>query len=105
MMKANQQKLFNLLGLAQRAGKVASGETAVENMIRSGKAKLVLVAGDAAAAAKKSYGDMAAFYNVKVFEISDKITLGNCIGKNARVAVALSDAGFVEAMVKLLREE
>ena len=39
----NSKKILNLLGLATKAGKIASGEFAAEKAVKSGKAHLVLV--------------------------------------------------------------
>ena len=41
------------LGLAQKAGKLASGDYAVRSALKNGKAKLLLVAADAAENSKK----------------------------------------------------
>ena len=49
---------LSLLGLAARAGKVVSGEFAVEKSVKSGKTFLVLVAEDASANTKKNFSDM-----------------------------------------------
>ncbi|HFM9816145.1 ribosomal L7Ae/L30e/S12e/Gadd45 family protein, partial [[Eubacterium] siraeum] len=43
----NKQKISNLLGLAQRAGRIISGEELVVKAIQDGKAKLVFLAHDA----------------------------------------------------------
>ncbi|MGZ7246578.1 ribosomal L7Ae/L30e/S12e/Gadd45 family protein, partial [Streptococcus pyogenes] len=43
-----KQKVLNLLGLAQRAGRLISGEELVVDAIRKGQAKLVFLAEDAA---------------------------------------------------------
>ena len=42
------ERIINLLSMAQRAGKVASGEFAVEKALAAKKIELLLVAGDAA---------------------------------------------------------
>ena len=39
----NSKKILNLLGLATKAGKIASGEFAAEKAVKSGKAHLVIV--------------------------------------------------------------
>ncbi|EGP67406.1 ribosomal protein L7Ae domain protein [Streptococcus sp. oral taxon 056 str. F0418] len=44
----NKQQVANLLGLAQRAGRIISGEELVVKAIQEGKAKMVFLAGDAA---------------------------------------------------------
>ena len=45
----NEDKILNLLGLAQRAGKVISGDFIVEKAIKRKEPKLVLLASDCAA--------------------------------------------------------
>ena len=39
-------KVLSLLGLAKRAGRLLSGESAVKEGVRFGKAHLVVIAGD-----------------------------------------------------------
>ena len=43
----NKQKISNFLGLAQRAGRIISGEELVVKAIQDGKAKMVFLAHDA----------------------------------------------------------
>ena len=43
----NSKKILNLLGLATKAGKIASGEFAAEKAVKSGKAHLVIVSEEA----------------------------------------------------------
>jgi len=45
----NEDKVLNLLGLAQRAGKLSSGDFIVEKAMKKKTPKLVLLAGDCAA--------------------------------------------------------
>lgn len=96
------QKIMNLLGIAQRARQVVSGELAVEKFVQSGKAKLLIVAEDVSEGTRKSYMDMAKFYHVQLISILSKEDLGAAIGKYNRAAVALSDPGFIKALIKLI---
>ena len=98
----NEEKLLNLLGLAQRAGRLASGGEAAEGCIRSGKAALVLLASDASEGTRKRYEDMARFRKVELCTVLTKEKLGASIGKAERSAVAVADAGFAKAMKKCL---
>lgn len=50
----NDQKVLNLLGMAQRAGKLVSGEDLSLKEIRNGTAKLVIVAVDASENTRKN---------------------------------------------------
>jgi len=94
----NRARLVSLLGLAQKAGKLASGEVAVENAVRAGKAKLVLIAADASDNTKKSYRDLAAYYQGAYYEGLSKDELGHAIGKPSRAALAVTDVGFGRAI-------
>ncbi len=97
-----EEKVISLLGLAQKAGEISSGELSVEKAVKSGKAKLLIVATDCSDATKKSYNDMAAYYKVDLYEIFSKEQLGQCIGKVYRAALAITDTGFTNAVKKLL---
>ena len=57
-------KALSMIGLATKAGKIASGEFAVESAVRKGKACLVIIASDASDNTKKSFNDMGAYYHV-----------------------------------------
>lgn len=102
MNNIQNQKIFNLLSMAQRANKVVSGELAVEKFVQSGRAKLLLVANDVSDATRKKYTNMANFYQVNLINILSKQMLGECIGKNYRAAIALDDDGFIKALLKLI---
>ncbi|BBB93138.1 MAG TPA: ribosomal L7Ae/L30e/S12e/Gadd45 family protein [Methylomusa anaerophila] len=98
----NEQKLMSILGLAQKAGKLASGEFAVQGAIKSGKARLLLIASDASESTKQTYRDQAAYYKIASYEASSKDHLGRCIGKARRAAIAIIDDGFAKSIVSLL---
>ena len=51
----NNNKVLSLLGLATKAGKVASGEFSTEKSVKTGKGFLVLVADDASQNTRKKF--------------------------------------------------
>ena len=93
------------LGMAARAGRLASGDETVLRAIRSGKAKLVVVAADASDKAKKKYGDKCRAYGVRRVEAFDRRTLGTAIGKAERVVAAVLDAGLAALVADRLGEQ
>lgn len=95
-------KILSLLGLAKKAGKLKSGEFCVETELKKGRAKLVIVAGDASDNSQKNYKDMCAYRKVPIFTYSDKEALGACIGTEERAAVVLLDEGFANGIIKEL---
>lgn len=103
MKNSGTRKLCGLLGLAAKAGKVQSGEFCTEKSLKTRRAKLCIVASDASQATKKHLGDMCAYRNVPVFmEVLDKETLGHTIGKQMRASLVVEDAGFAEALSRLI---
>ena len=97
-----QDKTLLMLGLAQRAGKVASGEFSTEKAVKSKKAFLVVVASDASDNTKKMFSDMCTFYKVPIAFYSDKVSLGHAIGKEFRASLAVLDEGFGKQIQKHL---
>jgi ribosomal protein L7Ae-like RNA K-turn-binding protein len=91
-----------MIGLAQRAGKVVSGEFATEKAVKQRKAAAVVVAGDSSDNTRKNFRDMCTYYNVPYYEYSDKETLGNAIGKQFRASLAVIDENFGNQIKKLL---
>ncbi|GLC87359.1 YlxQ family RNA-binding protein [Lysinibacillus piscis] len=99
------QAVFNLLGLAARARKIVSGEDLVVKEIRNGNAKLIILASDAAKNASKKIQDKCTYYNVEYHVIGDRYDLGHATGKEARVALAITDKGFASKLSSLLNEK
>lgn len=96
-------KYLNLLGIAFRAGKCSLGEDQVLRDVRSGKAKLVLLANDTGHQTKKKLTDKSKFYKVPLIIVEeDRETLSNAIGKSHNVAIAILDAGFAKKLKSLI---
>ncbi|MCR5175731.1 MAG: ribosomal L7Ae/L30e/S12e/Gadd45 family protein [Anaerovibrio sp.] len=100
----NKIKILNLLSMAQRANKVVSGDFAVVKAADGGKARLILVADDAAEETKKKYQRMAENAGIKLYYLTDKEELGHCIGKEFRAVAAILDKGFADALTKLFED-
>lgn len=92
------KKILSMLGLAQKAGKIASGEFSTEKAVKEGKAYRVIVAGDSSDNTKKMFSDMCTFYKVPIHFFSDKDTIGHSIGKQFRASLAILDEGFANTI-------
>ena len=99
-----EKKLYAMLGMAQKAGKLASGEFSTEKAVKEGHARLVVVAGDASENTKKMFRNMCAYYQVPCCSFSDKETLGERIGKEFRASLAIKDAGMAKAVCRYLEK-
>ena len=86
------QPMYQLLGLACRAGKIVSGDMAVKDAIMRGKGKVLLIAGDCAKRTSNSFKQLALEHKIPLVECSTKAELGGAIGKTPRsVAVIIAD--------------
>ena len=94
----NDRSVIFALGLAQKAGKIASGDFAVKAALKGGKVKLLIIASDASDNSKKDIFYLAGLYSVKTIEILDREQLGMAIGKAKRTAIAVLDANFANMM-------
>ena len=72
-------RVLSMLGIAAKAGSVASGEFSTEKAVKEGRAYLVIVAQDASDNTKKMFRNMTDFYQVPMYEYSDKEMLGNFV--------------------------
>lgn len=95
----------NLIGLAQRAGKLLSGEGTVESALRRGKVKMLILAEDASANTQKLFNNMAAGAHVPVYVCGTKEQLGLAIGKSHRSAVAITDINFARGLKPYLIDD
>lgn len=99
-MKSNQW--MSLLGLANRARKVISGEELSVKEIRNGAAKLILLSTDASGNTTKKITDKCHSFHVPYRMVESRYLLGKAIGKESRVVVAVMDDGFAKKLITLL---
>ena len=100
-----KKKILNMLGLAMKAGCVASGETAAENALIAGTARFLILAADASANSRKHFADMARFRKLPYTVWGSKEELGHAIGKAERSAVILTDQGFAGRISEMIPTE
>lgn len=84
---------LNLLGLANRARKLVTGELLIDKIKRQ-EVFLVLIAEDASENIKKKLMDKCIFYHVSYLVIGTRTSLSKAIGKTNRVALGITDEGF-----------
>ena len=93
-----------MLGLAQRAGKLISGEELVIKAVQSGQARLVFLANDAGSNVTKKTTDKCNYYNIEVSTVFNALELSMAIGK-PRKTVAVVDAGFSKKPIAEISEQ
>ena len=99
-MSDSRKRVLNLIGLATKAGKTASGEFSTEKAVKSGKAYLVVVSEEASDNTRKKFTDMCTYYRVPIVIFGGKDELGHYMGKEMRASLAILNEGFAKAVVK-----
>ena len=97
-----QNKALSMISLATKAGKTVSGDFCTEKEVKTGRAALVIVAGDASENTKKKFRNMCDYYHVPIYFYEDKDTLGHAMGKEFRASLAVLDAGFAKGIMRHL---
>lgn len=98
------KKVYAMLGMAMKAGKVASGEFSTEKSVKSGHAYLVIVSEDASNNTKKMFSNMCQFYEVPRYFFGTKEELGYAIGKGMRSSLAITDENFAKSIKNRLEQ-
>ena len=97
-------RILGMLGMAQRCGRLVTGEAPCRAAVRSGAACLVLVDEGASAGSRKTLGDACAHYGVPMGLLPPG-ELGQATGRPGRMAAAVTDASFAQRLMSLLDEQ
>jgi len=95
-----EKDVAGVLGLAQKAGKLSSGDQGVKEALAGGKAKLLVIAADTSPNTEKELRFLAGKASVPIVTCMQRAALGLCIGKAPRASVAVLDQGFAELIMK-----
>lgn len=94
--------VLNMIGLARRAGHVESGDAAVRGSIGRRRARLIILAGDAAERTKEAFGRLARDAGIPLVVCGTKDSLGSILGKPSRSVAAITDDNFARGIVKAI---
>lgn len=93
---------LGLLGLARRAGAVAPGVEAARRAVDAGAARLLLIAEDASGTQLDKVRAPAERRGVLVRSLGTRNDLGRAVGGPPLSAVAVTNEGFAEQMLRRL---
>ena len=86
-------RLRNAIGLAMKAGRISSGDFAVEKLTRAGKALLVLIDEEASENTRDKYAHLCRNAHIDLTSVR---ALGACIGRPGRMLAAVTDKNFTD---------
>ncbi|MCQ2504103.1 MAG: ribosomal L7Ae/L30e/S12e/Gadd45 family protein [Saccharofermentans sp.] len=102
-----EDKILGFIGLAMRAGKVASGYDMALSAISGGQAKLLILSKDIS---RNTLGKLLKRLESDGIEAPDAYSfskasrLGDAIGKPDRAVIAITDEGFAKKLSTMLEE-
>ena len=94
-----------MIGLARRSGKTVSGGFSTMQAITSGKAALVIAAGDASQRTQKVLSDKCAYRQIPLRFVESGDRLGHCMGQEYRSQMAVTDEKMAQAILKLFDQQ
>jgi ribosomal protein L7Ae-like RNA K-turn-binding protein len=87
-----------------KAGMLKTGDFASESVLRSGVAKLIVLAENASGNTKKKFINKAFYYKIPVYIYGCIDDLSHSTGVVNRAVFAVTDSGFAANIVKQLRD-
>lgn len=97
-MKSN--KIYGLLGLARRAGKISFGTESSQETIEKKRAKLVIVATDSSNRTKKHFKELCEKLNVEFRMVGNIELLSQSIGQVNKAVFVIKDENFAKELIK-----
>ena len=99
-----RDSLLWLVTLARKAGKAYTGAFLSERAVKSGRARLVIIAADASDNTKKKFYDCCAYCGTACFEYASKELLARYTGKENVSVIAVTDENFARGIEGKFKE-
>lgn len=101
-MNSNENKIYGLLGLCMKAGKICFGTESCIDMLNKRKIKLLILAKDSSERTIENFQRICEFNNVPLYIFSSKDELSKSIGKNNKTVFGIRDKNLADAIKKIL---
>lgn len=98
LASAIRDKIASLLAMATKAGKSASGFSAVEDALRKDRVAMLVFASDCSAGTREKLLNGVAAVPARQLTFSSKDALGKMTGRDQAGVIAIIDAGFADAV-------
>ena len=95
-------KVYGLIGLSAKAGKIAFGTDNCLEMISKKKVKLIIVAKDSSERTINNFLNKCKENNIDFYIYGNKEELSKAIGKNNQTGIGIKDKNLAGAIIKIL---
>lgn len=96
------KKIFGLLGLSSKAGKIVFGTDACIKAIKRKKVSLIIVANDSSERTKNNFNIICRQYDIPLYNFGTIEELSNAIGKINKAVIGVINKNFSRELKKLL---
>lgn len=101
-LNLNLKKVYNIIGIAQKAGQISAGTLAARTSLIRKRAHLLVMSGDISDSTRDSLVSLCKRQKIAWVELGNKYDLGTAVGKAYRVALTINDAGMAKALLDCL---
>ena len=98
------ERVYGMLGLAARAGKVVSGSDAVIGAIRAGNVKLLIFTKDISRNSLDKILKNTGSDEITCYSFGTSEDLGYALGKSDRTVAAITDKSFADGISAILEK-
>ena len=95
-------KVYGLLGISMKAGKLTFGTDSTMDMISKRKIKMIIVAKDSSERTIKHFKDKCDDYNIPFYIFGNKEEISKAIGKDNKTVIGIKDKNLAMAIEKIL---
>lgn len=103
--ETKNRRIFGLLGLCAKAGKIVSGTDATILEMEKRKIQLVIIANDASDKTKKNMKYICEKNKVEIIEFGSIEKLSNCIGKTNKAIIGIKSKNIADGIRKSVSNE
>lgn len=97
-------KIYSMIGLAMKAGKIAFGSDMCIEKIKGKAASLIIIAEDTSENTKDKFIKLASLYNINIVIFGEIDLLSKSIGKLNKGVFVVLDMGFGNKILQKVKE-
>ena len=98
----NKNKVYGLIGLSMKAGKLVFGTESCWDMINKRKIKLIILAEDSSQRTIDNFKKRCKENNIPVYIFGNKESISKSIGKNNKTVLGIKEKNLAEAIKGIL---
>lgn len=92
-------KIYSMLGIARKGGKISIGFDVTSLDIKANKSKLVLIAENASEKTKNNIIYLCDKYNIKYIVYGENEILGKCLGRKVVSVLSVHDTNIASYLI------